>query len=47
MRFVDKAEFTIKHTKKMKEAAENLEFEEAVIYRDKLKALEKLAIEHS
>ncbi len=35
------------YTKKMKEAAENLEFEEAVIYRDKLKALEKLAIEHS
>lgn len=35
------------YTKKMKEAAENLEFEEAVIYRDKLKALEKLAIAHS
>lgn len=28
----------------MKEAAQNLEFEQAVIYRDKIKALELLAM---
>ena len=31
-------------TKLMKEAAQNLEFEQAVIYRDKIKALELLAM---
>ena len=32
------------YTKLMKEAALNLEFEQAAIYRDKLKELEALAI---
>ena len=32
------------YTKKMKDAAANLEFEEAVIYRDKIKELEQLAM---
>ena len=34
------------YTKKMKEAAANLEFEEAVIYRDKIKELEKLGLKN-
>ena len=34
------------YTKLMKEAALNLEFEQAMIYRDKLKELEKLAIKN-
>lgn len=34
------------YTKKMKEAAQNLEFEEAMIYRDKIKKLELLAIKN-
>ncbi len=34
------------YTKKMKDAAANLEFEEAVIYRDKIKELEKLAMKN-
>lgn len=34
------------YTKKMKEAAANLEFEEAVIYRDKIKELEQLAMKN-
>ena len=34
------------YTKLMKEAALNLEFEQAVIYRDKLKELEALAIKN-
>ncbi len=34
------------YTKLMKEAALNLEFEQAMIYRDKLKALEQLAIKN-
>ena len=32
------------YTKLMKEAAANLEFEQAVIYRDKIKSLEHLAM---
>ena len=35
------------YTKKMKEAAANLEFEEAVIYRDKIKELEQLAMKNT
>ena len=35
------------YTKKMKDAAANLEFEEAVIYRDKIKELEQLALKNS
>ena len=35
---------TLELTKLMKEAAQNLEFEQAVIYRDKIKALELLAM---
>ena len=35
------------YTKKMKEAAANLEFEEAVIYRDKIKELEHLAMKNT
>ena len=35
------------YTKKMKDAAANLEFEEAVIYRDKIKELEHLALKNS
>ncbi len=34
------------YTKKMKDAAANLEFEEAVIYRDKIKELEQLAMKN-
>ena len=34
------------YTKKMKEAAANLEFEEAVIYRDKIKELEELGLKN-
>ena len=34
------------YTKKMKEAAANLEFEEAVIYRDKIKALEEQGLKN-
>ena len=42
---VDDIEKQIKElTKLMKEAAQNLEFEQAVIYRDKIKALELLAM---
>ena len=32
------------YTKLMKEAAANLEFEQAVVYRDKIKSLELLAM---
>ncbi len=35
------------YNKKMREAAQNLEFEEAVIYRDKIKELEQLAMKFS
>lgn len=34
------------YTKKMKDAAANLEFEEAVIYRDKIKELEELGLKN-
>ena len=34
------------YNKKMKEAAQNLEFEEAMIYRDKIKELELLAMKN-
>ena len=34
------------YNKKMKDAAANLEFEEAVIYRDKIKELEMLAMKN-
>ena len=34
------------YTKKMKDAAQNLEFEEAMTYRDKIKKLELLAIKN-
>ena len=32
------------YTKLMREAAQNLEFEQAMVYRDKLKELETLAL---
>lgn len=35
------------YNKKMKDAAQNLEFEEAMIYRDKIKELEQLAMKFS
>ncbi|MGN0912623.1 MAG: UvrB/UvrC motif-containing protein, partial [Alphaproteobacteria bacterium] len=35
---------TKEYTKLMKEAAQNLEFEQAMVYRDKLKELEALAL---
>ena len=35
---------TKEYTKLMKEAAQNLEFEQAMIYRDKLKELEVLSL---
>ena len=34
------------YTKLMKEAAQNLEFEQAMVYRDKLKELEALALKN-
>ena len=34
------------YNKKMKEAAQNLEFEEAMIYRDKIKELELMAMKN-
>ena len=34
------------YTKLMKEAALNLEFEQAMVYRDKIKELEQLAIKN-
>ena len=33
-------------TKLMKEAAQNLEFEQAMVYRDQLKELEQLALKN-
>ncbi|MBR3676113.1 MAG: excinuclease ABC subunit UvrB [Alphaproteobacteria bacterium] len=35
------------YTKLMREAAQNLEFEQAMVYRDKLKELEVLALKHT
>ena len=37
---------TKEYTKLMKEAAQNLEFEQAMVYRDKLKELEQLALKN-
>ena len=37
---------TKEYTKLMKEAAQNLEFEQAMVYRDKLKELEALALKN-
>ena len=37
---------TKEYTKLMKEAAQNLEFEQAMVYRDKLKELETLALKN-
>ena len=34
------------YTRKMKEAAQNLEFEEAMVYRDKIKELELLGMKN-
>ena len=35
------------YTKLMREAAQNLEFEQAMVYRDKLKELEILALKNT